>query len=432
MGCLISIFRAGATLVLGVVIFVGFLSYLIMNNFSDKLLNADFYNDTLAAEDAYNRIYDEVLLDDELMDTTEKFLGGIEIADHQDVIDLMREVIPPEYIQSEIESAIGRTIDWVNEDTEDLELYVDLNGPLDNVKTVMLNYIDDRIDEIEVEDLGFSGCSIDTASKLVPSFISKFDKIADGVVPTSVPGLKSIDVRCRVVIFELAYNSLLDEPGLNEPAVAALENGKGDLRLPFVNGDTIEMFKVSARLLAVPLMDEAILQVRDNLTETGQFDLIKQIAEWNTDTSEALIRGDLDEGRKLVSRLNIFVGFGSMIMVIGGAVVMGLFYFPNLAGMLRWPGIALSITGGFFLVAGKIAQSKIPDALADVIETGANKASDVPLAVTDLVTDVMVSFGSQLTDGFVTPSIMMLTIGITLFGSSFLSFIPKRFIPMVK
>ena len=100
MGCLISIFRAGATLVLGVAIFVGFLSYLIMNNFSDKLLTADFYNDTLAAEDAYNRIYDEVLLDDELMDTTEKFLGGIEIADHQDVIDLMREVIPPEYIQS--------------------------------------------------------------------------------------------------------------------------------------------------------------------------------------------------------------------------------------------------------------------------------------------------------------------------------------------
>ena len=432
MGCLISIFRAGATLVLGVAIFVGFLSYLIMNNFSDKLLAADFYKNTLAAEDAYNRIYDEVLLDDELMDTTEKFLGGIEIADHQDVIDLMREVIPPEYIQSEIESAIGRTIDWVNEDTEDLELYVDLNGPLDNVKTVMLNYIDDRIDEIVVEDLGFSGCSIDTASKLVPNFISKFDKIADGVVPTSVPGLKSIDVRCRVVIFELAYNSLVDEVGLSGPAAAALENGRGDLRIPFVNRDTIEVFKVSARLLAEPLMDEAILQVRDDLTETGQFDLIRQIAVWNTDTSENQIRTDLDEGRKLVSRLNIFVGFGSMIMVIGGAVVMGLLYFPNLAGMLRWPGIALSITGGFFLVAGKIAQSKIPDALADVIETGANKASDVPLAVTDLVTDVMVSFGSQLTDGFVTPSIMMLTIGITLFGSSFLSFIPKRFIPMVK
>ena len=65
MGCLTSILRAGAGLVLGVVIFVGFLTYLILNNFSDKLLTVEFYTNTIAAEDTYNRIYDEVLVDDE-------------------------------------------------------------------------------------------------------------------------------------------------------------------------------------------------------------------------------------------------------------------------------------------------------------------------------------------------------------------------------
>ena len=51
MGCLTSLLRAGAGLVLGVVIFVGFLFVLILNNFSDKLLSADFYMITNAAED---------------------------------------------------------------------------------------------------------------------------------------------------------------------------------------------------------------------------------------------------------------------------------------------------------------------------------------------------------------------------------------------
>ena len=42
MGCLPSILRAGVGLVLGVVIFVGFLTYLILSNVSDKLLTVEF------------------------------------------------------------------------------------------------------------------------------------------------------------------------------------------------------------------------------------------------------------------------------------------------------------------------------------------------------------------------------------------------------
>ena len=119
-------------------------------------------------------------------------------------------------------------------------------------------------------------------------------------------------------------------------------------------------------------------------------------------------------------------------MVIGGAVLMGLIFFPALSGMLRWPGIALLITGAFFFVAGKIAESEVPARLTDVIETGADKASLVPQSVTDLGGDILISFGSQLTDGFVGPSITLLVIGAVLAGSSFFTIIIGRFIPFVK
>ena len=66
MGCIVPILRAGAGLVLGGVIFIGFALSLYVSSVSSKLLNADFYEDIIESEAAYDRIYDEVLVDDEL------------------------------------------------------------------------------------------------------------------------------------------------------------------------------------------------------------------------------------------------------------------------------------------------------------------------------------------------------------------------------
>ena len=432
MGCLIPLFRAFVALVLFVIIFVGFLSYLIVNNVAGKLLSADFYTNTLESEDTYNRIYNDVLLDGELEQTTGRLLGDIQIASHQEVVELLREIMPPEYIQSEVEGAIGRTVDYFNEDAENLGLYIDLNLPLNNVKPVMINYIDKRILELEVEDSDFSGCSLNAAQSVADTFRVMFDQLVGGVVPKSAPSLEEIKPVCRVIIFELAYGSLIDGAGLNESTSEILENSKEDLRAPFENGDTIQVLKVSARLLAEPKIDTAIDGVRENLTGTGQFDLISQIVEWDGDRTESQLRADLAGGRDWISKASNFGDMTSLVMVIGGTAIMGLIFFPTLSGMLRWPGTTLIITGGFFFAVGKIAQSKVPEALSDAWETSADRVSDVPPAVTDLGTDILVSFGSQLTDGFVAPSITMLTFGVILLSTSFSSIILKRFIPVLK
>ena len=144
------------------------------------------------------------------------------------------------------------------------------------------------------------------------------------------------------------------------------------------------------------------------------------------------MRQDIDDGRKWVSRANNFGDMTALIMVIGGAVLMGLVFFPTLSSMLRWPGIALLFTGVVFFIVGKVAESEVPDRLTDIIETGADKVSDVPPSVTELGGDILISFGSQLTDGFVGPSITLLVIGAVLVGASFFTIVIKRFIPIVK
>ena len=418
---------------LGVVIFVGFLFFLILNNFSDKLLSADFYMNTIAAEDTYDRIYNEVLVDDELKDRTQELLGDIKVVEHQEIVDLLEEIMPPAYIKGQVEASIDRTIDYINEDVDRLEVYVELAEPLENVKTVMFAYMDAKIDGLRVEETqGFGGCTPSSLGGLAERYVDTFSGLSEGVVPESIPSIKEISAPCRIILFELVFGSLVDDSGLSDDAKQSLNDGKGELRLSFAMGDTLEVLKVSTRLLAGPLMDDAIESVRADLDENGRFDLIRQLAEWDDDTTEAEIRQDIDDGRVWISRANNFGDLTSLILVIGGAVLMGLVFFPTLSSMLRWPGVALLITGAFFFVAGKIAESEVPDRLTYVIESGADKVSEVPPSVTDLGGDILISFGSQLTDGFVGPSITLLVIGAVLLGSSFFTIIIKRFITIVK
>ena len=418
---------------LGVVIFVGFLFVLISNNFSDKLLSADFYLSTIAAEDTYDRIYNEVLVDDELKDRTQELLGDIKIVEHQEIVDLLEEIMPPAYIKGQVEASIDRTIDYINEDVDRLEVYVELAEPLENVKTVMFAYMDAKIDGLRVEETqGFGGCTPSSLGGLAERYVDTFSGLSEGVAPESIPSIKEISAPCRIILFELVFGSLVDDSGLSDDAKQSLNDGKGELRLPFAMGDTLEVLKVSTRLLAGPLMDDAIESVRADLDENGRFDLIRQLAEWDDDTTEAEIRQDIDDGRVWISRANNFGDLTSLILVIGGAVLMGLVFFPTFSSMLRWPGVALLITGAFFFAAGKIAESEVPDRLTYVIESGADKVSEVPPSVTDLGGDILISFGSQLTDGFAGPSITLLVIGAVLLGSSFFTIVIKRFITIVK
>ena len=418
---------------LGVVIFVGFLFVLISNNFSDKLLSADFYLSTIAAEDTYDRIYNEVLVDDELKDRTQELLGDIKIVEHQEIVDLLEEIMPPAYIKGQMEGSIDRTIDYINEDVDRLEVYVELAEPLENVKTVMFAYMDAKIDGLRVEETqGFGGCTPSSLGGLAERYVDTSGGLSEGVAPESIPSIKEISAPCRIILFELVFGSLVDDSGLSDDAKQSLNDGKGELRLPFATGDTLEVLKVSTRLLAGPLMDDAIESVRADLDENGRFDLIRQLAEWDDDTTEAEIRQDIDDGRVWISRANNFGDLTSLILVIGGAVLMGLVFFPTFSSMLRWPGVALLITGAFFFAAGKIAESEVPDRLTYVIESGADKVSEVPPSVTDLGGDILISFGSQLTDGFAGPSITLLVIGAVLLGSSFFTIVIKRFITIVK
>jgi hypothetical protein len=432
MGCATSIIRAVASLILGVVIFFGFMFWLLMNNFSDRLLSAEFYTDTINGEDTYNRIYDEVLLDDELKETTNDLLGDIQVVTHDEIVGLLKAIVPPAYVQSQVEGAIGRTVAYFNEDVDTLELYVDLGPPLDNLKPVLFRYIDGRIDGLDEDDPGAPECNARRISQVSGRFEATWGELAEGAVPKTIPSLKAFTEICRQLIFDAAFDRAIDGVALDARVKEGLRLSRSEIRDQFIQGDTRGVLKQAARPLATPLMDDAIEQIKEELDSRDRLDLIHRITEWNDTISEAELRAELDDGRTWMNRGRKFGKPVALIMVIGGSILMGLVYFPSLAGGLRWPGVTLAITGFVFFIVGKVLASRVPDWLQELVDRGAEDVSQIPQSVTSLGGDLLVSFGKQLTGGFAAPSLTLLVVGGILVGSSFFVFLVKPFIPGVK
>ena len=437
MGCIVPILRAGSGLVLGVVLFVGFALSLVDRNVSEKLLNAEFYGDIIAAESTYNRIYDEVLVDDELKETTNRLLGNINIVSRQETVDLFRQTIPPEYLREEVEGSVGRAISRLSQDSGELDFYVDLTKPLESVKQVMFDYLEQKIDEIDLFESGHIYCLLDGPAdprllEIAADYMIVFTSMAEGEVPVSAPDLSALPMLCRQVLFSVLYKRVMESSDLSAEVISSVRVQHDVLKASFESGDALRVLKVAQRPLMESRIDGAILQIRRDLRSGDRFDLIHQLEEWYDSFSEAQFREAISNWRERIPKSLNFGSHLGVTMVCASAVFMGLVFFPTLSSMLIWPGIACFITGFYFFVAAKITENKVLDTLAGILENSPDNNLNVPQAVTRLSEDLLISLGSAFVGGLSGPSLNLLILGAVLIGASLLVSLISRSVSVVK
>ena len=85
-----------------------------VNNISGKLFPLDFCTESLSEQGAYNRIYDEVLVDQKFQGVTQELLGNIEAVPHTDVVGLVQQIIPLHYVKQRIEGNILLSTQYMN------------------------------------------------------------------------------------------------------------------------------------------------------------------------------------------------------------------------------------------------------------------------------------------------------------------------------
>ena len=173
-----GIFRSIFGVIFGIIIFAGFFAYLMIANVRDNFLDSAFYNESLAENSIYDRIYDEVLVDPEYEKAGE-LLGDIDVS-QEDVARVAKGIITPTYLQSQVEGAITGTIDYLNKETDEPAIFIDLGPPLDNVKPTLLAYIDERIDALKEVPVA-------TIGELETELENIFRTLDEGKIPTEIP-----------------------------------------------------------------------------------------------------------------------------------------------------------------------------------------------------------------------------------------------------
>ena len=421
-----KLLRSLAGLLLGIVVFAGLFHYLVVVNVSQRIEDPELYNAALGEADAYNRIYDEVLVDEAIEEQTGNLLGSLEIEDSGEAVAVLREVMPPAYLKEQTEANIERFTGYLRHEGEELEIYVELEEPLGRIETVVLNKTHQVIDELEIdepemEDPASSGCSPSAVQRLAVASAEPAVRWSQGQLPESAPSLRLLDRECRQREFGRWFDLLLDAPVMDSQAAQILEGRKEEIREPFVEGDTRAFLKAAAGPLVEPLVEDSVADIRRNLPRNGRFDVL----EWIAEESVGLTREDIEEQaeslRGVVSAANGSGRIIALVMVIVSVLLIAAVHLPKPAAMLRWPGITLAMSGGVCLIAGFVLNSAIPGRIRDAVTNTVYHSPDVPVTAMDLAGDLAESFARQATAGFILPAVIVMVIGAVLIVASLLS-----------
>ncbi|MDE2938945.1 MAG: hypothetical protein OXR67_08500, partial [Chloroflexota bacterium] len=385
---MVAFLRAAASILLGLAVFAGLLTLLIGVNVTQRLDDSEVYAGAFSEARAYDRIYDEILLDEALKERIGGLLGNIEIAAHDEVVDVLRDVLPPEYLREQVEANIDRFTAYLRYDVDQLEIYVILEEPLERIETAMLGGVHGYVDGLEIVEPETSDCSPEALQRLAEASSEPFAELSQGKLPKSAPSLTILSRECREREFDRWFGHVLDDPSMSAQAAGILGSEVEDLRRSFVDGDTRGFIKAAAGPLVKPVVDGAVSDVRESLPPGGRIDLLEWLASQPGAPGRSEIEMQAETLREVLGTAN---GPGRVIllaMVVTGILLLALVNLPRPPAMLRWPGITLLVGGGICLVAGLVLNSVATGMARDAVDSIVSSSAGLPAPAVSLAGDL--------------------------------------------
>ena len=408
--------RVVAALALGLLVIVGLLLLLVVVNFTQRLEESGVYNAAIRDTGAYARVYDEVLADEALREDIGNLLGGVDIAVQDEVLDVLREVLPPSYLQDETEDNVGRITAYLSRERDDLAVHVNFKRPLVRVEPAVLGKVHEIIDGLEIAEPDESGCSLLTLQRLASASAEPYSQFSEGELPQSAPSLQILSRECREQEFDSWFDLVLGDPGMDPQAARILDGQREELRRTFIEGDTRAFLKAVADPLVKPLIDDAVADIRTNLDSNDRLDLL----EWLTGESGGSTdwKAGTEGLRDALGAVNGPVRIAALVVVILGCLLLAALHFGWPRAMLGWTGGALLAGGGVALAVGIVINSVVPSRIREAVMDQVSFPADVPDSAIDLAADLLESFAGQSTAGFIPATVIVIVIGGALIVAS--------------
>jgi len=418
---LLSLIRSVAALILGLTVFAGFCLWLVLNQVSGKFLDPAVYAAALVSVDAYPRIYSDLLAGPAGQGWARDLLGeGLPVAD-ADLIALMQDVAPPEYLQGQMEGNLQRTAAYFREETEPLQLYLELAEPFDRMTPAALNYLDRRIDQLEVvepELLSNPFSGEDYARALGESLDSLIFRQS---LPETLPSIRILPEPLRPAAFDRVMSQLPDYLALSPESRADLAAAAPELRGQFIAGNTRSFLKIATRVIAKPVLEQEIAAAlaESGLDDQRRLPLLPLLAAAMSYPSARELSAELD---RLRPELNHFLHRGrlmSLAVVLLGTALLGLLYLPNPARGLRWPGITWLLSGLAAFGLGGLAAAVLPGAAAEGIRGWLSSDAAISPAAVNLLADLAQELAAGLLAGIGKGGLALALLGAVLLALAY-------------
>lgn len=310
------------------------------------VLDRDWYDSVLEREDAYDRLYDEVLVDPEMADITRDLLARLPVPPNQVTANL-RLVLPPATLRGMTGDQVGRTVAYLRGDEDDLHFTVDLKPVINNLGGVAEVFVGDLTGDVP-------SVTESNAPAFVASVQHALDALAEGQSPDSLPAL-DVAPEAAPQIADLILEKLPEDrrAGVREPVIAALREQ--------------DLGGVLVAVVPVLLGDKVVDAQNGLATLSGR-------EEWNLVVDVKAKDTDVNLGPLPQLRAFTVFGLGRMLALAVAGAVAGLAVLWHTAPVrglarLRAPGLALAAGGAVAaavcLVAWAAAPHLIPEDRGD-------------------------------------------------------------------
>lgn len=418
---LLSLIRSLAALILALAVFAGFCLWLILSQVSGKLLDPAVYAAALVSVDAYPRLYSDLLAGPAGEGWARDLLGeGLPVAD-DDLIGLMQDVARPQYLQSQVEGNLQRAAAYFREETEPLELYLELAEPLDRLTPAALNYLDRRIDQLEVVEPAMLSNPLTGADYARALGESLNGLIFRQSVPETLPSIRILPEPLRPAAFDLVMSQLPDYLALSPESRADLAAAAPELRAQFIAGNTRSFLKAAARAIAKPVLEREIAAAlaESGLKDQSRLPLLPLLAAAMGYPTAGELSAELDRLRQDFNRFLHRGRLISLAVVLLGTALLGMLYLPNLARCLRWPGITWLLSGLAAFGLGWLATAVLPGAAAEGIRRLLESDAAVSPAAVNLLADLAHELAAGLLAGIGNGGMALALLGAVLLALAY-------------
>ena len=456
-----GLFKVIISLALGVVIFLGVLSYLTTDSLRSHFLSEDFYSKHFSENDVYNRLYDAVLVPEVTrqiqQDDRANFLGGIRI-EEEDVEPLIKGILSPPQLRRQVEGAVSGAVEYLNEEIDpatdepiavpDVYIYfrpiIGTGVPTPEgvepvegtAKPALVRFLAKAVENNLVILPPPEGTLQDRVETFSLQLADTLIQLEDPQFPVTAPSLVGVPPELRPAAYAQAKVEAR-EKGFSLDLLALLDQFDEEVNEALLLPDSREaltrVLVIAVEPLAGPLIDSALEEFRENqLDDQDRFDPLRKIAK-NRGVSKGEVLADVEQVREWLTRGKTAGSWGGILAIVVFSVLLGLVHLPGLKSFMGWPGLAILLSGGAFLGIALALRAQLPNMFASFLEVGhagcdglAGRASDVEPALCQLGIDVGTSMLTDVTGSLIVPTIVIMMIGGALVIASLLKRSPAK------